>query len=311
MGMGQMQSPYMPAPAGASATPYGYGVNYAAGYPGYMPPVQRPQFRTLFRRDKAIVRSDWSFLLLMIIQPFVIGLLLLFLSEPNMLNEPKGFGLAQTVLFSLSVSAVYLGVLLAVRELVKERSIYRRERMVGLRLVPYFLSKISVLSLFGLYQSFVLLLLVLIRAPTPGGGALFWAPLEMFITLFLTTFGGMSLGLLLSAMARTQEVLGALVPMVMIPQFLLSPVIIASLGCLDWVSKLMFTNWAAEALGDSVNLVNSVNIAKAAEGPLPPLLQYESGAGPLLLRWLILISLSASFLGLAWLRQKQRDNYQG
>lgn len=295
----------MPAYAAAGgAYPY---------YPGYMPPVSRPQFRTLFRRDKAIVRSDWSFLFLMIIQPFVIGLLLFFLSDPDMFKvaDPGKLGLAQTVLFSLSVSAVYLGVLLAMRELVKERGIYRRERMVGLRLVPYFLSKISVLSLFTFYQSSILLLLVLFRANTPAGGALLgWAPLEMFITLFLTTFGGMSLGLLLSAMARTQEVLGALVPMVMIPQFLLSKIIIVSLpDPLIWASRLMFTSWSTEAMGDSVNLPNLVPLGADSSKFLP--LDYRYEAGHILLRWLMLIALSASFLGLAWLRQKQRDNYQG
>src|SRR4029079_17596208 len=89
----------------------------------------------------------------------------------------------QSILFALSVSAVYLGVLVAMRELVKERSIYRRERMVGLRLGPYLMSKIGVLTVFNFYQSLVLVLFVLWAAPIGANGALIpWAPAEIFIT---------------------------------------------------------------------------------------------------------------------------------
>jgi ABC-type multidrug transport system ATPase subunit/pSer/pThr/pTyr-binding forkhead associated (FHA) protein len=305
------QQQVMSPPPMAGSSPYPAAMpmgapSYPAQYAMRVPQRRRPQFGTLLRRDKSLVQSDWSFLVLMVVQPFVIGLLLSFLSEPNMFTDQQL--LAQTVLFSMSVSAVYLGVLLSMRELVKERGIYRRERMVGLRLGPYFLSKISVLSFFSLYQSFVLVLLVLLKAPAPSGGALFWAPFEMFFTLFLTAFGGMSLGLLLSAFARTQEVLGALVPMVMIPQFVLSKVVISLPGFLDPVSRLMFTNWATEAMGDSVGLTRARILPNADPNSM---LDYSSTAGHLLLRWLVLIGLSLLFLGLAWLRQKQRDKFQG
>lgn len=270
------------------------------------PQTRRPQFRTLLRRDKSIVQSDWSFLTLMIIQPFVIGLLLFFLSESDMFQTPRL--LTQTILFAMSVSAVYLGVLLSMRELVKERRIYTRERMVGLRLGPYISSKISVLSFFSLYQSFVLVFLVLLKASPPSHGAFIWAPLELFFTLFLTAFGGMSLGLLLSAFARTQEVLGALVPMVMIPQFLLSKVVITLPALLDPVGRLMFTNWATEAMGDSVGVTREKLIPN---GDPNAMLDYDPSAPHLLLRWLVLIALSVLFLTLAWLRQKQRDKFKG
>ncbi len=280
---------------------------YPYPYPMIASQARRPQFRTLLRRDKSIVQSDWSFLTLMVIQPFVIGLLLFFLSESDMFQTPKL--ITQTILFAMSVSAVYLGVLLSMRELVKERRIYTRERMVGLRLGPYIFSKISVLSFFSFYQSFVLVSLVLLKAAPPARGAFIWAPLELFFTLFLTAFGGMALGLLLSAFARTQEVLGALVPMVMIPQFILSKVVITLPALLDPVGKLMFTNWATEAMGDSVGITREKLVPN---NPDPSaMLDYDPSAPHLLLRWLVLIGLSVLFLTLAWLRQKQRDKFQG
>jgi ABC transport system ATP-binding/permease protein len=46
------------------------------------------------------------------------------------------------------------------REIVKEASIYRRERTVNLGIIPYVLSKVLVLGLFSLFQSAALLLVV-------------------------------------------------------------------------------------------------------------------------------------------------------
>jgi ABC-type multidrug transport system ATPase subunit/pSer/pThr/pTyr-binding forkhead associated (FHA) protein len=330
---------------------------------------KRRQFPTLSRRDRAIAFSDWSFLVLMVVQPFIIGILLNILSDSGMFSHPaqpdqsllkpfrEGGSIAgllgridnelqrvhdasgllargQTIIFALSVSAVYLGVLLAMRELVKERSIYRRERMVGLRLGPYLMSKISMLTMFNLYQSVVLVFFVLIAAPVATQGALLpWAPIEMFVTIFLTSFGGMTLGLLLSALARTQEVLGALVPLVIIPQFILNKSVIALPAILELPSRLMFTTWSSEALGSSIGLSKDYLLSfpkfhgdlmqasvsrifgnlplNNAQAPPPNLPDYAPDTWHLVTRWLVLLGLSAFFLALAWWRQKRRDKYGG
>ena len=376
--MAQSQGAYPGAPphtapqgvqmAGAAAMPASaMGVPQAQAAPVVQ--KQRRQFRTLFRRDWAIALSDWSFLVLMVVQPFIIGILLNILSNPGMFGHPsqpdqalldplrRGGAIAgllgrldselarvydastilargQIIIFALSVSAVYLGVLLAMRELVKERTIYRRERMVGLRLGPYLMSKISVLTVFNTYQSIVLVLFVLAAAPVATGGALIsWAPVEMFVTIFLTSFGGMTLGLLLSALARTQEVLGALVPLVIIPQFILNKAVIPLPDILELPSRLMFTTWSSEALGSSIGLSRDylhsfsafpgdlmqasmsrlfLNVPlNNAQPPLPNLPDYNPDAGHLLTRWGALVGLSVFFLALAWWRQKRRDKFQG
>ena len=60
-----------------------------------------------------------------------------------------------SVLFIMAVSSVWFGSTNAAREIVGELPIYKRERMYNLRLIPYIFSKITVLSLFSIIQSFV------------------------------------------------------------------------------------------------------------------------------------------------------------
>lgn len=273
------------------------------------------QFWTLYRRNWAVARADWSFLLWMVAQAPLLGLLLHILTDvnafhyaivpPPTMNHPD-ISLAQQTLFPLAVSAVWLGVFGAMRELVKERNIYRRERMVGLALGPYLASKIALLSMFSVYQSVILVWAVLSKAPLEQATGVFVAaPLEMFFTVLLTSFGGMLLGLLLSAFARTQEVVGALVPLVVIPQFMLSKALGFSLtGVMDFCAKLTFSYWALEALGDSGHLhaVPDDQYHGAWFDPTP---------SHLLLRWAMLVGLIVLFLVGTWLRQRSRDQYQG
>ncbi len=78
------------------------------------------------------------------------------------------------------------------------------------------------------------------------------------------------------------------------------------------LSKLTFTHWSLEALGDSAHLdprrlINpTTGVAIEWNGP-----EYSSTFGHLFTHWFFLVLLSVAMLALTWVRQKRRDNYQG
>jgi ABC-2 type transporter len=113
---------------------------------------------------------------------------------------------------------VWFGCSNAAREIVGEWAVFSRERMVGLRLSAYLLSKITVLGLIGLLQC--VLLLAIIRY-----GCRIYAPWpELLEGLFLSALVGTSLGLLISAVARSSEVAISLVPLAILPMVMLGGV---------------------------------------------------------------------------------------
>lgn len=267
------------------------------------------QFGTLLRRSTKILTNDSIFLLLMIVQAPLIGRLLFELANADMFELAQAGNLvaAQQLLYLMSTSAVVSGVCVAMRELVKERRIYWRERMVGLKLGPYLLSKIVLLMIFCLYESAVLVWFVLSKATPPEHGVFssISVPFEMLITLFLTMFGGTMLGLLLSAMAKSQESLGLLVPLALIPQLALSKALGFSLtGVVDILSKATFGYWAVEGLGDSAGLRS-----RSGSDYFGP--DYDPTVSHLLVRWSALILISAVVIWLVWVFQVRRDRYQG
>jgi ABC transport system ATP-binding/permease protein len=127
------------------------------------------------------------------------------------------------VLFLTTISSVWFGVNNAAKEIVEEQLIYRRERMINLRMTAYLLSKIAVLSLFALLQVF---LFITILSFTYSKDIIplqnYWASIGF---MFFLTFSAILLGLLLSAIADNAEQVMTVVPIILIPQILLSGVI--------------------------------------------------------------------------------------
>src|SRR5206468_656244 len=128
------------------------------------------------------------------------------------------------VLFVLVAAAIFFGTSNASKELVKERAIFRRERLVNLHLLPYLLSKLCVLSAIGVAQSVLLVGLCALGGRLPEG-----APPHMLgalaAVLSLTYVAGTGLGLLLSAVAPNPDFATSMVPLILLPQLMFSGVL--------------------------------------------------------------------------------------
>jgi ABC transport system ATP-binding/permease protein len=131
---------------------------------------------------------------------------------------------AQTLLFVIGFAAILFGCINAVREIVKELPIYRRERLVNMGIAPYLFSKSVVLGIFSLLQSALLIYLVNLKAPFQQG--IFLPVLvEVYITMALTALAGLMLGLTLSAIAPNTDRAMSFVPLILIPQVIFSGIL--------------------------------------------------------------------------------------
>jgi ABC transport system ATP-binding/permease protein len=175
------------------------------------------QAKVLTRRYLAIWRGDAAALFALLGQSllvaFLLGLVFGVLSDKPFELRPLR---TQHLLFLLTVSSFWFGCNTAAKELVKERIIFTRERGFNLRVGSYLASKFAILLLIGLAQ--VTLLFLIVRIWCGPEGTAFWQWLD-FVALMIA---GTSLGLMLSALARTEEVAVALVPIAVIPQIILA-----------------------------------------------------------------------------------------
>ena len=195
----------------------------------------------LIRRYLSIWQGDLYALLAMLGQSLLVAVLLGIVF--GRLDGAEDSVRTINLLFLLNVSSFWFGCNNAAKELVKERVIYQRERDFNLRTDSYFASKCVVLVLIAWIQ--VLLLFGIIRLwCSPAGSAV-----GQVVVLAALAAAGTMLGLLISALARTEEVATALVPIAIIPQIILAGVIapLQGLGKL-LANGLITSRWAAQAL---------------------------------------------------------------
>ena len=166
------------------------------------------QLTTLTRRYVRVIASDRGYLLFMGLLPIILGGLIYFVGNKYGLQQaPPGKSEGSTVLLMLTICACLAGAALSVRELVKERAIYKRERAAGLSSGAYLASKLLVLGVISVVQSFVLVLLGVAIWPLPKSGSfLTGAPLaELLVAIAVLSLTSMCLGLLVSALVSTSE----------------------------------------------------------------------------------------------------------
>jgi hypothetical protein len=121
-------------------------------------------------------------------------------------------------MFFVVVSAVWFGTSNSAREIVTERAIYLRERMVNLSIINYVFSKYIILSLICVFQCTMLLGIVFVTLGFHGGPVAFL--LELLV-MTAVSMNACALGLLLSTIVASAEAAMALTPIALIPQVVL------------------------------------------------------------------------------------------
>jgi ABC-type multidrug transport system ATPase subunit/pSer/pThr/pTyr-binding forkhead associated (FHA) protein len=207
------------------------------------------QFWILTQRNLTILRQDRASLILMLALAPILGLLDFVMWQRNMFDAAEGNpAQAFTLLFLAVLIPVIVGSLATMREIVKEREIYRRERMIGLRILPYIFSKVGLGAILALYQAAIFLVTKTLTVDFPIGLLGFGA---MYVTLFLATLGGMIMGLLVSALSPTPSVAPLLTILVLIPQITFAGSILSldELGTPGQViSSLTISRWSYESM---------------------------------------------------------------
>jgi ABC-type multidrug transport system ATPase subunit/pSer/pThr/pTyr-binding forkhead associated (FHA) protein len=151
-------------------------------------------------------------------------------------------------IFFLILAAVWFGTSNAAREIVSERAIYLRERMVNLGLVNYVLSKYILLALFCVLQCICLVGIVFPALGFSGGGEVF---AKMLGATVASSFCAVAIGLLLSTVVSTSEAAMALTPIALLPQVVLGGLIVPMTSVPSYIKGVMQgipARWGFEAI---------------------------------------------------------------
>ncbi|MGW6286663.1 FHA domain-containing protein [Streptomyces sp. NPDC055107] len=259
------------------------------------------QLRTLVRRYASALSADRTFLIIMIALPFVMGAMARALAGSRLTQET-----AMNALLILCVGGVLTGAANAVRELVKERVIYQRERAVGLSRSAYLMSKIVVLGTITVLQAVVLTLVGLVGVDlnAPGGEGVFLPPLvEITLAVALLSFTAMMLGLLVSALVRKEEVTMPLLVLLAIVQVVFCGALLKLNGVpgVEQLSWLVPSRWALGAMAGTIDLARTVPGDLTSD----PLFGHSAGVWLLNMGMMVVLSLVFGYVVTKLLRRHE------
>ncbi len=310
---------------------YAADIDSVAAQPTPMPPpqVMKPpkpqgwgsQLGTLVRRYVAVIASDKGFLALSVLLPAVLGAVSLLIDpDKNLLvkvDEQTGKispnGTATTVLLILAVGACFAGAANSVRELIKERVIYERERATGLSRSAYLMSKVIVLGAITVFQGALIGVIGFSGREIPDEGLFLGSGkaavmIELTVPLMALGFASMTVGLVISSLVKTSEKTMPLLVMFAIVQVVFTGCLFTLHGTpgVNEFSYLMPSRWAVAAAGTTLDF-NRISPDTDDPGSTDPLWDHTASAYFLDMAALLALAAGCAFLVARFLRRHEPE----
>jgi ABC-type multidrug transport system ATPase subunit len=260
------------------------------------------QYGVLTRRTlETFVRNPLTLAILLASPALVVGMFaILFRPGAFDFQNPDPSSMVM-IGFWVVFAAFFFGLTYGLLQICTERTIVRRERLVGLRLGAYVASKVTVLVPFLLVVIAAMLGVLRLLNRLPNRPLPTYA--SMAVGLLLCAIAALSLGLLTSAAVRNVAQATLALPMLCFPAVLFAGAILpvhlmARAGAA--LSAVMPSRWAFEAIGHDLGARRI--LAQGGSKLGPPLLASFGNAGTASTGtyWLVLAAFAITFLVATW-----------
>jgi len=203
------------------------------------------QTQTLTARYTRVKMRDRMGMLVLALQPPILALIMVVVFPAP----------TAPFLFMLALTALWFGMSASVRELISAATIFRRERMVGVKLLPYLASEVLLLGTLIAAQCIALVVLPFYAVGLQDYG---FDLLTLTGVCVLTGWVGMSMGLLVSSSWNSSEAAVGTLPLLLIPQITFSSIMVSvrDMGvlakALTWATVQRYTFDAVIKCGDEL-----------------------------------------------------------
>lgn len=233
-------------------------------------PGKIQQFKVFLTRDVKSKLTNTQYLLINFLEAPALAFILSFLIRYYNTDVDTGKGYVfrendnvPAYLFMAVVVALFIGMMVSAEEIIRDRKIRKREAFLNLSKSSYLLSKVVIMFVLSAIQTLTFLL---VGNNILGINGLF---ADYWLVLFSTSCFANMLGLNISAAFNSVVTIYISVPFLIIPQLILSGVIVkfdklnpwlTQPGSVPWSGEVMTSRWAYEAL--AVNQFKNNNFEK-------------------------------------------------
>lgn len=214
------------------------------------------QFITLTTRYLKLIINDKQRLALLLLQAPIISFLLSLVTNSGVF---KNYDDTKAILFSLSCSCIWLGILNSIQEICKEKVILKKEYMADLKLSSYICSKLVVQSLLAFIQSFILITVYAMLVEFPSESLIINPYFDFLIISTITIISAASLGILISSVVKDANIAMSVAPLILVPQLLFSGMLFELKDFSSFISNFVLCRFSVSALGTTLDLNNMPN----------------------------------------------------
>jgi ABC-type multidrug transport system ATPase subunit len=221
-------------------------------------PTRIKQFLVFMVRDVKSKLTNTQYMAIGLLEAPVLAFVLAFLVRYFNTDDEDSVGYVfnknenmPAYMFMSVVVALFIGLTVSAEEIIKDRKILKRESFLNLSRSSYLISKISIMFTLSAIQT---ILFVVVGNAVMGIKGMWF---DYWLILFTTSCFANMLGLNISASFNSAVTIYILIPFLIIPQLLLSGVIVkfdklnpvlAKQGSVPLVGEMMTSRWAYEAL---------------------------------------------------------------
>jgi len=214
------------------------------------------QFVVFVKRDVLAKYANKQYILVNLLEAPILAFMLSYIIKYYDISTISGYQFGKNsnfpiYIFIAVIIAIFIGLSVSAQEIIKDKKILRRERFLHLSRSSYLSSKLFVLFLLSAIQAFSFVIIGNYIMEIPNMILPYW------LVLFTTWLFGNVMGLLISDSFKTTVTIYIIIPFLIIPQLILSGVIvqfdkinpvISHPGSIPWYGEIITSRWAYEAL---------------------------------------------------------------
>lgn len=221
-------------------------------------PGRIKQFLIFAKRDLLAKLANTQYLVINFLEAPVLAFLLAYIIKYYNVNITNIYGYTleknsnlPVYIFMCVIIAVFMGLTVSAQEIIKDRKIQKREAFLNLSWSSYLMSKVALLLGLSAIQA---LTFVLIGNSIMEIKGLYW---QYWLVLFSAWVSSNLMGLVISDSFKTVVAIYILIPFLVIPQIILSGVMvsfeklnpkISSPTSIPWYGAIITARWAYEAV---------------------------------------------------------------
>ena len=211
-------------------------------------------FGVYLKRQAKVTVRDRRNLLLVTVQAPILAVIMILLFQGDVFSLASEPGPEVQLMFTMVITSLWLGAIGASREVVRERAIFARERATGVTVFPYLFAKIGFQWVLCALQVLVMLAIILAAKPLHEQPSSY---LEFVAVFLMVALAAATLGLMISALASSENQATSIIPLVLIPQLLLGGAIIPverMSAVMELVSRLAASQWGLRGAGSATSV---------------------------------------------------------